>query len=126
MSHYTKLAVCFSMIAASGLVLAEEPTWKSQAELGIVTTSGNSKTSTVNAKADGTYEKESWRHNLHAEILKTSSAGVISAEKYQISGQSDYKFNENDYVLDESIMKMIRSAVLNIRQPYPLVMVDVF
>ena len=97
MNKYSKSATGIILITASCSVMAEESTWKSQAELGIVNTSGNSKTSTVNAKVNATYEKESWRHNLHAETLKTTSANVTSAEKYQASGQSDYKFTETDY-----------------------------
>ena len=97
MNIYSKLTAGLTLITASSLVLAEDSAWKSQAELGIVNTSGNSKTSTVNAKVDGTHEKDSWRHNIHAEILKTSTTGVTSAEKYQASGQSDYKFTKTDY-----------------------------
>lgn len=97
MKKYSQLAVSIMLIGASGMVLAEDPFWKSQAELGVVSTSGNSQTSTVNAKVDGTYEVGNWRHNLHAEVLNTTSSGVTSAEKYQASGQSDYKFNETDY-----------------------------
>ena len=97
MNIYSKFTVGLTLITASNLVLAEDPAWKSQAELGIVNTSGNSKTSTVNAKFDSTLEKDSWRHNVHAEALRTSSSSVLSANKYQASGQSDYKYNETDY-----------------------------
>ena len=79
MKKTSKLATVFTLIAASSAAMGEDSTWKSQAELGIVNTSGNSKTSTINAKIDATNEKESWRHNLHSEVLKTSSASIIRA-----------------------------------------------
>lgn len=97
MKKFSKLVTGIALIALSSVVLAENPLWKSQAELGLVLTSGNTDISTINAKIDATREEGSWRHNLHAEVLNSVSAGVISAQKRQTSGQSDYKFNETDY-----------------------------
>lgn len=77
--------------------------WKMSAELGYVMTSGNSETSTTNAKFDATHEKEVWRNNVHAEALgasttdKTTNVTTTSAERYQLSGKSDYKFSEFNY-----------------------------
>ena len=75
----------------------EKSAWKSQAELGVVVTNGNSKTSSTNAKLDTTYEKETWRHNVHAEAYSASTDLGQSAERYQLSEKTDYKFNEHDY-----------------------------
>jgi len=93
------MAVILSGISISAL--AVEPVdgdWKSNAEVGIVVTNGNTKTSTVSAKFDTNKEVEKWRHNLHAETLSSSSDNVKSAEKYLASGQSSYKFNKFDYM----------------------------
>jgi len=97
MNQYTNYIAGISLVAVTGVVLAEEQVWKSQAELGVVNTSGNSQTSTINAKINGTREEGKWRHNLQAEALRSSTSSVVSAEKYQTSGQSDYKFTETDY-----------------------------
>lgn len=72
--------------------------WKSQAELGFVKTSGNTKTSSTNIKFDVTNEREKWRHNVHLEGYSTETDGITSAERYQFSEKSDYKFNEFDYL----------------------------
>ncbi len=72
--------------------------WESTAELGIVVTSGNTKTSSTSGKFDTNKEVEKWRFNLHAETLSSSSDNVKSAEKYLASGQANYKFNKFDYM----------------------------
>jgi putative salt-induced outer membrane protein len=78
--------------------------WKMSAELGFVTTTGNTETSTTNAKFDATHEKDAWRRNVHAEAFGASNTDPAtdvtthSAERYQLSGKADYKFNEFDYV----------------------------
>ena len=77
---------------------APDKGWESTAELGVVVTSGNTKTSSTNGKFDTNKEVEKWRFNLHAEALSSSSDNVKSAEKYLASGQANYKFNKFDYM----------------------------
>ena len=98
-------ALVVGSLTANAVYAAEEqPSWKISAELGAVITSGNSETSTTNAKFDATNEKKQWRHNVHAEALGASTTDpatgieTTSAERYALSGKSDYKFNEFDYV----------------------------
>ncbi len=94
-----------SLVVVTGSVVAEEKEtspWKSEAELGFIRTTGNTETQTIALKADVTYEVDKWRHNGHAEGYGTESeddAGnnIVSAERYELSGKSDYKFNEHDY-----------------------------
>jgi len=76
--------------------------WKSEAELGVVSTSGNTNTSSVSARLDVTNDREKWRHNIHLEGYRSKSEGLVSAEKYQLSEKSDYKFNPHDYVFFRS------------------------
>lgn len=70
--------------------------WKGEAELGLVVTDGNTETQNISAKMDLNDEQESWRHNIHAEALNSSADDVRSAEKYVLSGKTNYKFNEFD------------------------------
>lgn len=72
--------------------------WKSEAELGLVKTSGNTDTSSINTRIDITSEREKWRHNVHLEGYSSESDNVSSAERYQFSEKSDYKFNQFDYL----------------------------
>jgi len=71
--------------------------WKGNVELGIVTTSGNTETETVNAKAKIGTEQENWRHTISIESLNSSTQSTSTAERYAISGQSDYKFGNHYY-----------------------------
>lgn len=103
------------LVAASGSAIAEEKkdsAWKASAELGFIVTSGNTETKTSAGKADVVYEVEKWRHTGHAEGYgqqsKDGASGemVVSAERYELSGKSDYKFTGRDYAF--GIIKLIK------------------
>lgn len=95
-----------SLLTVSANVLAEDEVkspWTSSVELGFVRTTGNTVTQTAALKADVTYEVDKWRHSGHADGYGTESeddagVNVVSAERYEISGKSDYKFTERDYI----------------------------
>jgi len=78
--------------AAEAEVAANEKHWAGEAGLGYVATTGNTETSTFAAKLDATHEKEKWRNNLTANMLYTKSSEIKTAEKYFVSGQSNYKY----------------------------------
>jgi len=76
--------------------------WTSSVELGFISTTGNTENKTTAAKADVVYEVDKWRHTGHAEGYGQESEGdtgqtVSTAERYQVIGKSDYKFNEHNY-----------------------------
>ena len=109
MQKYSYGVMLASSLLVSGNVLAEEAKpadkspWTSAAELGFIRTTGNTETQTTALKVDVAYEVDKWRHTGHAEGYGTSSEddtgkNVVSAERYELSGKSDYKFNEHDYV----------------------------
>lgn len=96
-----------SMILASANVIAEEKKveespLKASVEFGFIRTTGNTENQTSALKADITYEVEKWRHTGHAEGYGQQADNdqgdtVVSAERYELSGKSDYKFTEHDY-----------------------------
>lgn len=91
------------LVTANVYAEKEKSPWTSSIELGVINTTGNTKTQTTAAKADVTYEVDKWRHNGHAEAYGSSSEDVVtgksvtSAERYLLAGKSDYKFTELDY-----------------------------
>ena len=90
-----------AMFAVSQTVAAEETEnglWKASAELGYVSTSGNTETTTVNSKAMTSTEREEWRHKIEITALKASDNIGTTAEKYGLTGQSDYKLTKPNYL----------------------------
>ncbi|MDH5735093.1 MAG: DUF481 domain-containing protein [Gammaproteobacteria bacterium] len=77
--------------------------WKASAELGYVATSGNSETESLNAKAMASTDRQQWRHKGEVTALRASNTDdfgvdVITAEKYTLMGQSDYKLEGKNFL----------------------------
>lgn len=88
----------------------EKGGWDGMGELGFVSSSGNSRTDSVNAKLGFTYEDEEWKHQFGAagyrqrgEVVVLAdpddpSSGVermqLSANRYELSGSSARKLGE--------------------------------
>ena len=95
------LAMSANLLAAEEV--KEKSPWTASVELGFIKTTGNTETETTALNADVQYEVDRWRHtgNLQARGQKsedeTTGESVVSAERYQLSGKSDYKFSERDY-----------------------------
>jgi len=94
------VALLLSATAATNSVAETVPkdgAWKGNVELGIVNTTGNTETETINAKAKAAFEQEKWRHTVTFESLTSSDQSVTTAERYVLNGQSDYKFGKHNY-----------------------------
>ncbi len=91
-------AAAFAGVA--GQAIAAEPVkpWKGEAELGVVSTGGNTETTNVKARAGVVYEVEKWRHTARIDALNTSDKVRTTAERYLASWKSDYKFDEFNYM----------------------------
>jgi putative salt-induced outer membrane protein len=76
-------------------------TWQADAELGILNTSGNTKTSNITAKAQAINDREHWKHTLNLEGLNSSQSGATTAERYFASDKSDYKLGERSYAFGQ-------------------------
>lgn len=71
--------------------------FKGSAELGYLASSGNSDTTSLNAKLVMEYEVEKWRHGFLAQAIRATNADLLTSERYQASAKSDYKFSEHNY-----------------------------
>ena len=100
---FSSLFVLAGNVTAAEDKKEEKSPWTSSIELGLIRTTGNTETQTTAGKADVVYEVDKWRHTGHAEGYgqeatdKTTGETEVSAERYELSGKSDYKFNEYDY-----------------------------
>ncbi|MEW6645575.1 MAG: DUF481 domain-containing protein [Pseudomonadota bacterium] len=103
MRNFIRILAPWAALSAgcwAGTVTAveEQPGFGGEAELGMVTTSGNTDTRSINAKARLRYLTETWRHEGRLEGLRTSDGDTITAERYLASGKSDYRFTPADYL----------------------------
>ena len=97
----TILTVLVSALFSTGHAMAEsvpKSLWKSSAEVGFVTTSGNTETETLNAKGSVLTDREKWRHKGQITALKTSDAITTKAEKYTLLLKSDYKLKGKNFL----------------------------
>lgn len=94
-------------ILASSMLLANNASaedaantslWKASAEIGYVATSGNTDTTTLNAKGMASTEREKWRHTLEITALNSEDENVTTAEKYTFVAQSDYKLGKPNFL----------------------------
>jgi len=89
-----------SLVSLPGMTAEAKPSddkqhWEGEAGLGYLATTGNSQTSTFNGKLDATHEKDVWRNNLTANMFYSSDGELKTAEKYFISGQSNYTYSKH-------------------------------
>ncbi len=76
--------------------------WQSSIELGAVQTSGNTRTTTLNARLKASRNTGAWRSRLAGSAINSSSgsgaAASTTAEKYDASFQQDWKFTGRDFL----------------------------
>lgn len=73
--------------------------WNSEAELGFVKTTGNTETETFVLKAKVINQRDKWKHTAKGEALRNAEGdGIVTAEKYFLSGKSQYEFKNRSYV----------------------------
>lgn len=94
------MAITFSSLSFS--VHAAE--WKTEAEVGLVLTSGNTETQNTNAKLNVVRDDEKWKETANLEALGSSNTdavtdkNVTTAEKYSASIQADYKLTAANFL----------------------------
>ena len=72
-------------------------TWKSDAELGFISTSGNTETDSTNAKLNVSYEKNKWRHEGKLASFSSSTGSQKTADRVNIAEKSNYKITDHHY-----------------------------
>ncbi|MEE4246282.1 MAG: DUF481 domain-containing protein [Kangiellaceae bacterium] len=84
----------------------QEPKWTGKAELGFVTTSGNTETSANNGRLVVTYEAEKWKERASLEFFQAESVILDennnritqeTADRTYFFSKTDYKFNKKSF-----------------------------
>ena len=72
--------------------------WQGEAELGYISTAGNSETETLNFKTKFIHERLRWKNTFKAEATKTSDNGGITAQRSFAGIKTDYKYTARSYL----------------------------
>ncbi len=73
-------------------------TWQPSAELGIVNTTGNSQTTSINGRFGLKAEENLWSHNYHLAALRSENDDELTANRYELGAKSDRKLTERSYL----------------------------
>ncbi len=101
-----RLAFGLLLAATCGTAFAEDPPkpkWSGEVSAGSVVTTGNSDSSTINAKGEVVYQSERWRNTLNGLALRAvtedpaTGDDVTTAERYLVGNKTDFNFTDRDY-----------------------------
>lgn len=71
--------------------------WSGEAAVGHLSSSGNSKTSSVHGTFALDYRATDWKNSFVAGAINTSSGGTRSVERYTASDKFDWNFDDRNY-----------------------------
>ena len=97
-SRFLTAAVPLAMLLAPVMVLADDtpapppPPLTIKAQVGYVSSHGNTDAQTANAKLDAAYVVDAWKHELQLAGLYGKSNDIVSAENLDAQWQSNYNF----------------------------------
>lgn len=87
------------LLACVALPFAANATdWKPAAEFGLVVSTGNSENTNINGKFALHGEDEQWIHDFGALYVRGETGDETTANRYELSGRSGYKFTERSYM----------------------------
>jgi putative salt-induced outer membrane protein len=102
-SRIIQVLVPVSLLAAPLPVLADDapapppPPLVVKAQVGYVSSHGNTDAQTANAKFEVTYNVDAWKHDLQLAGLYGESDNIVSAERLDAQWQSNYNFTNRLY-----------------------------
>jgi putative salt-induced outer membrane protein len=71
--------------------------WTGKGQAGYTASKGNADSKSANAAIDMAYREGPWKHAFHLGGLYGSSAGVVSAERWDTSWQTNYDLTQDLY-----------------------------
>lgn len=125
-----KIVLFITMIAfTTGFAFAEDGrNWKGSGEIGLLMTSGNSETESINAKTGLKYEDNQLMGEMNLAALYSSEETEVdgetedrtSAEKYNVAAKIGYKLSPADYVFLNASYEDDRFSGYDYRSDYAL------
>ncbi len=77
---------------------AQAEGWSGVGEFGLVVSSGNTETSTVNAKLGLKKEDAAWLYEGSLLALRAKGDGDVTAERWEVAAKAGYKINDLSYI----------------------------
>ncbi len=71
--------------------------WSGKGQFGFLASQGNARAQSANAALDAAYLTGSWKHTLHADLLYGQSAGIVSAERWDVLWQTNRQIDKQLY-----------------------------
>ncbi|HKK14574.1 MAG TPA: DUF481 domain-containing protein [Gammaproteobacteria bacterium] len=102
----------FCLAAFAGAAAAG--TLSGNVDLGYTASSGNTKTSNLDAKFGLGYVVGPWTHKLKLGVISASKDNQSTAERYTASGKTEYDFTEHNYVFGQG--QYIKDRFAGVRQ----------
>ncbi len=90
------------LLLAASIVSADEETptgWFGKGEFGLVATSGNTDTTSINLGLEFIRELDKWRHRFAVDALKAEENDNDTADRRAAEWQSDYKLSDISHLL---------------------------
>jgi putative salt-induced outer membrane protein len=103
LSRILQMVVPLGLLSAPLLAAADDapapppPPLVVKAQVGYVSSHGNTDAQTANAKIEVTYNVEAWKHDLQLAGLYGESNDIVSAERLDAQWQSNYNFTNRLY-----------------------------
>ena len=72
--------------------------WLGEVTVGFAANTGNTETTNLNAQLLLGYEVDQWRHTINLDGHRASDAVGTTAERYLLTGKTDYRLSDVDYV----------------------------
>lgn len=92
-----------------------EGEWLGELAVGFNATTGNTETSSLNARVLLGYVRDKWRHTVNLTGNRASDATGTIGERYQLTGQTDYRISDIDYVFVTAQGERDRFAGISLR-----------
>jgi putative salt-induced outer membrane protein len=105
----SRLLPLFAFVAAMPAVAQDAPPpppppWQGEVSAGFIMTTGNSETTTANAKAQAIYQSTDWRNTFDAALIKSEQTSKVTgleevtAERYLVTDKLDWNMTPRDYL----------------------------
>ncbi len=93
----TRTLIAAALLSALATT-AQAKDWSGAGELGLVISSGNSDTSTINAKLGLKREDQDWVHEANILALRAEGDDRVTAERWEVAAKSGHKINDMSYL----------------------------